>query len=73
MSIIKIGTHWIAFYANKNHITYFDSFRVEYILEEIKKFIGNKDVTANIYRYINTYRYCESCNRIKYMYNNCSN
>ena len=42
-------THWIAFYANKNHATYCDSFGVEYIPEVIKKFIGHIDVTANIF------------------------
>ena len=32
--------------------TYFDSFRVVHILKEIenKKFIGNKNITTNIYR-----------------------
>ena len=29
---------------------YFDSFRVEHILKEIKKFIRNKNIIANIYR-----------------------
>ena len=30
--------------------TYFDSFGVEHIPKEIKKFIGNKNITTNIYR-----------------------
>ena len=34
-----IGTHWIALYVNAETVTYFDSFRVEYIPKEIKKFI----------------------------------
>ena len=34
---------------NGNNIIYFDSFGVEHILKEIKKFIGNKNIT-NIYR-----------------------
>ena len=29
---------------------YFDSFGVEHILKEIKKFIGNKNIIKNIYR-----------------------
>ena len=29
---------------------YFDSFRVEHISKEIKKFIGNKNIITNIYR-----------------------
>ena len=35
----SIGTHWIALYVNANNIIYFDSFGVEHIPEEIKKFI----------------------------------
>ena len=38
----------IALYVNVN-IVYFDSFVVKQILNEIKKFIGNKNI-ANIYR-----------------------
>ena len=49
-----IGTHWIALFCKKNGIVYFDSFGVEYIPEEIKKFIeefpGNKNIKANIFR-----------------------
>ena len=37
------GTHWIALFCKKNEIVYFDSFGVEHIPEEIKKFIGNKN------------------------------
>ena len=35
---------------NGDNVTYFDSFRVEYIPKEIKKFIGNKNIATNIYR-----------------------
>ena len=45
-----IGTHWIALYVNDNNVTYFDSFGVEHIPKEIKKLIGNKYITTNIYR-----------------------
>ena len=31
-------------------ITYFDSFGVEHIPKEIKKFIGSKNIIANIFR-----------------------
>ena len=31
-------------------MTYFDSFGVEHIPKEIKKFINNKNIIANIYR-----------------------
>ena len=35
---------------NGNNIIYFDSFGVEHIPKEIKKFIGNKNIITNIYR-----------------------
>ena len=44
------GTHWIALFCNRNKIVYFDSFGVEYIPEEIKEFIGNKNIKANIFQ-----------------------
>ena len=34
----------------KKEIVYFDSFGVEHIPEELKKFIGNRNIKANIYR-----------------------
>ena len=39
-----IGTHWIALYRQNNDVTYFDSFRVEYISKETKAFTGNKNI-----------------------------
>ena len=45
-----IGTHWIALYVNTKTVTYFNNFGVEHILKEIKKFINNKNIIANIYR-----------------------
>ena len=44
------GTHWIVLYVNNKTVTYFDSFGVEHIPKEIKKFINNKNTIANIYR-----------------------
>ena len=38
----NIGTHWIALFVKPKYTVYFDSFGVEYIPKEIKKFIGNK-------------------------------
>ena len=32
------------------YVTYFDSFCVEHISKEIKKFIGHKHITLNIFR-----------------------
>ena len=46
----SIGTHWIAFYVNAENVTYFDSFGVDHIPNEIKKFIRNKNIMTNIYR-----------------------
>ena len=45
-----VGTHWIVLFCKKNKIVYFDSFGVEHIPEEIKEFIKNKNVKANIFR-----------------------
>ena len=47
----SIETHWIALYIHDNNVSYFDSFGVEQIPKEIKKFIGNKkNVITNTYR-----------------------
>ena len=35
---------------NRNKIVYFDRFGVEYVPKEIKEFIGNKNIKANILR-----------------------
>ena len=45
-----IGTYWIALTCSRSEIVYFDSFGVEYVPEEIKEFIGNKNIIANIFR-----------------------
>ena len=45
-----VGTHWIALYVKNNDVIYFDSFGVEHVPKEIKKFIGNKDIKTNIFR-----------------------
>ena len=44
-----LGTHWIALFCNRTEIVYLDSFGVEHIPEEIKEFIGNKNIKANIF------------------------
>ena len=36
-------------FVKKNEIVYFGSFGVEHIPEEIKKFVGNKNIKANIF------------------------
>ena len=45
-----VGTHWIALFCKISEIVYFDSFGVERIPEEIKEFIGNKNIKASIFR-----------------------
>ena len=46
----NIGTHWIALYVNNETVTYFDSFGIELIPKEVKKFIDNRNIISNIYR-----------------------
>ena len=43
-------THWVVIFVKSNEVIYFDSFGVEYIPEEIKKSIGNKNIKTNIFR-----------------------
>ena len=43
------GTHWVVLFV-KNKVIYFDSFGVEHIPEEVKKFIGNKDIKTSMFR-----------------------
>ena len=45
-----VGTHWIALFCNRSEIVYFDGFSVEYVPDEIKEFIGNKNIKAKIFR-----------------------
>ena len=45
-----VGTHWIALFCNRNEIAYFNSFGVEHVPEEIKEFVRNKNIIANIFR-----------------------
>ena len=45
-----VGTHWITLFCNRSEIVYFDSFGVEHVSEEIKEFVGNKIIEANIFR-----------------------
>ena len=47
-----IGTHWVALWVdnNNNNVTYFDSFGVEHIPQEIIKFIENRNIKTNSFR-----------------------
>ena len=38
------GTHCVDLFVKNNEVIYFDSFCVEYIPKELKKFIRNKDI-----------------------------
>ena len=40
----------IFLYVNGDNVSYIDSFGAEHIQKEIEKFIGNKNIIANIYR-----------------------
>ena len=44
------GPHWVVLYVKNNEVVYFDSFGVEHIPKEIKRFIGHKSVKTNIFR-----------------------
>ena len=44
------GIHWIALFCNRSEIVYFDSFGVKHVPEEIKEFVENKNIIANIFR-----------------------
>ena len=40
----------IALFVNNKTVTYFDSFGAEHIPKELKKFINNENIIANIFR-----------------------
>ena len=46
----EVDTPWVALLCKRSGIVYFDSFGVEHVPKEIKKFIGNKEIIANIFR-----------------------
>ena len=47
---MKILVHIeLLYFVKKNEIVYFDSFGVEHIPKEIKEFIGNRNIKANIF------------------------
>ena len=39
----------LLYFVKKNEIVYFNSFSVEHVPEEIKEFIGSKNIIANIF------------------------
>ena len=53
-----IGTHWISLYVNRDNVTYFDNFGVEYIPKKIKTFIGKKILQQIFMEYMQIIQYC---------------
>ena len=45
-----VSTHWIALYVKDNEVSYFDSFGVEHVPKEIKRFTGHKNTKTNIFK-----------------------
>ena len=46
----SIRTHWIALHVIDDNVIYFHSFGVEQIPKEIKKFIDDRNIAANMFR-----------------------
>ena len=49
MNTADVGTNWTALFCKTTEIIYFASFGVEHVPEEIKEFIRNKNIKANIF------------------------
>ena len=45
-----VGKYWTALFCKRSEIVYFEIFGVEHVPEEIKEFIGNKNIKGNIFR-----------------------
>ena len=45
-----VDTHWIVLFCNRSEVAHFDSFGVEHLPEEIKEFVGNKNIITNIFQ-----------------------
>ena len=43
------GTHWIALFCDRSEIVYFNTFGTEHVPEEIREFVGNKNIKGNIF------------------------
>ena len=44
------GTHWVALHINASKATYFDSFGIEHIPQEVLEFVGGRHIDSNIFR-----------------------
>ena len=45
-----VSTHWIALFCNRSESVYFNSFGVAHVPEEIKDFLGHKNIISNTFR-----------------------
>ena len=52
-----IGTHRILLYIKRHTAVYFDSFRIEYIPQEVLNRIKDKSISRNIFRIQNDYSF----------------
>ena len=43
-------THWVSLFIDRNLAVYFDSFRIEYIHQEVLNKIKDKSITHNTFR-----------------------
>ena len=46
----EAGTHWVAIHIKGPKATYFDSFGIEHIPNEVLRFLRKKDIDSNIFR-----------------------
>ena len=44
------GTHWISLFIDRNTAVYFDSFGIEYIMQEVLSNSKDKSITYNVFR-----------------------
>ena len=44
------GTHWVSLFIDRNTAAYFDSFRIEYINQEVLNKIKDKSIIHNRFR-----------------------
>ena len=50
MIIKKLKEHRLSLFTDRNTFVYFDSFGIEYVLQEVLKKIKDKVITHNIFR-----------------------
>ena len=45
-----VGINWIALYVRNNEVIYFNSFGVEHVPKETKRFIGHKNTKTKVFK-----------------------